>query len=846
MNYVFRLHLRDFVVVYLDDILIYSKTEEEHRRHVRIVLDILRKEKFFACVDKSTFAQQECKFLGHIIGKDGVKVDPRKIEAVENWPIPKDQHQVRSFLGLANYFRRFIQGFSTLAAPLSALTKASVAYEWTPKCHEAFEGIKHALTHAPVLVSPDSSKHFTVVCDASLVGVGGVLLQDERPVAFESRKLSPAELNYTTGEQELLAVVHCLTVWRCYLEGPQFTVITDHCPNTYLQTQPNLSRRQARWLEFLQRFNMKWIYRAGRTNVADPLSRYPVSEAAYLTLLLGLESEREPGSMPDGHPVPSTSPSGAWKTRYDAPKFGLPPLLRKAILLSYTKDPSLSDVSSERVQQLCINSEGFLLRDNRIYIPPNDELKRVIMEECHDSLYSGHFGLKKTEKAVARMFIWDGQRSDLSKFVSTCATCLRNKPRQRRPGGLIQSVEIPSSPWESISFDLITDLPKTDTGYDAIAVFVDQLTKLAHFAPTTKTVSAEGFARLYVDHWFRLHGLSDKFISDRDPRFTSRFWEELTRLIGTRLALSSSFHAETDGLTERLNRTLETYLRHYVSADQSDWNQYLSLAEFAYNSAWQESVKASPFQLTYGKQPKAPIGRTPASPVPGARALAERLALGISRAKGLLIQAKSRQKSFADHRRREVEYEVGDKVLLSTKFLPIRFTGSPKLLPRYVGPFAISAKIGSVAYRLELPAHYRIHPVFHVSLLEPYRSDGRYQPPPPPLEIDGALEYEVDRILAHRTIKRGKRRLLEFLVAWQNYGPEHNSWEPERNLKNAKTSIAEYWQRTGRTGPQLVGGPHRDQGVPARVGGTERVSRKRTSQGRVPSGEPRSKRNRRK
>jgi hypothetical protein len=229
---------------------------------------------------------------------------------------------------------------------------------------------------------------------------------------------------------------------------------------------------------------MKWIYRSGRTNVADPLSRYPISKTAYLTLLLGLESEREPGSMPDGHPVPSTSPSGAWKTRYDAPRFGLPPLLRKAILLSYTNDPSLSDASSKRVQQLCTNSEGFLLRDNQIYIPPNDELKRVIMEECHDSLYSGHFGLKKTEKAVARMFIWDGQGSDLSKFVSTCATCLRNKPRQRRPGGLIQSVEIPSSPWESISFDLITDLPNTDTGYDAIAVFVDQLTKLAHLICT--------------------------------------------------------------------------------------------------------------------------------------------------------------------------------------------------------------------------------------------------------------------------------------------------------------------------------------------------------------------------
>jgi hypothetical protein len=251
MNDVFWAHLWDFVVVYLDDILIYSKTEEEHRKHVQIVLDLLRKEKFYACPDKSTFAQQECKFLGHIIGKDGVKVDPKKIEAVRDWPIPKNQHQVRSFLGLANYFRRFIQGFSTLAAPLSALTRAKATYEWTPKCHEAFEGIKHALTHAPVLASPDSLKPFTVVCDASLLGVGGVLLQDDRPVAFESRKLSPAELNYTTGEQELLAVVHCLTVSRCYLEGPRFTVITDHCPNTYLQTQANLSRQQARWSEFL-------------------------------------------------------------------------------------------------------------------------------------------------------------------------------------------------------------------------------------------------------------------------------------------------------------------------------------------------------------------------------------------------------------------------------------------------------------------------------------------------------------------------------------------------------------------------------------------------------------------
>jgi hypothetical protein len=280
MNNIFRPYLRDFVVVYLDYILVYSKTEQDHERHLRLVLQKLREERFFACRQKCEFAKPEIKFLDHIVGADGIKVNPAKIAAVNDWPEPVNVHQVRFFLGLANYFRKCIQGYAKLAAPLTDLTKANHSFRWTDECQSAFDGIKWALTHAPVLVSPDETLKYEVVSDASGIRIGAVLIQNGRPIAYESRKLSGPKTRYTTGEQELLAVVHALQTWRCYLEGVHFDLITDHKPNTFFQTQPTLSRRQAdRWSELLQRFDYRWEYRAGRTNVADPLSRNPVGRA---------------------------------------------------------------------------------------------------------------------------------------------------------------------------------------------------------------------------------------------------------------------------------------------------------------------------------------------------------------------------------------------------------------------------------------------------------------------------------------------------------------------------------------------------------------------------------------
>jgi len=273
MNSIFSQQLGNFMLIYLDDILVFSKTPGEHAEHLRIVLDILRCNDLYAKLFKCEFSKPELQFLGHIVGRQGIRVDPAKTAVISDWPVPLDVQQLRSFLGLATDFRRFVQGFSKLVSPMTDLLKGRTEWVWSERCHTAFHGVKTALTSSHVLVLPDYSKPLEVVCDASVTGIGAVLLQEGRPVAFESKKLTSAEVNYTTGEQELLAVVHAMRTWRCYLEGVEFTMVTDHNPLTYLQTQPVLYRRQVRWSEYLQAFRFRWQYRPGRINVADPLNR---------------------------------------------------------------------------------------------------------------------------------------------------------------------------------------------------------------------------------------------------------------------------------------------------------------------------------------------------------------------------------------------------------------------------------------------------------------------------------------------------------------------------------------------------------------------------------------------
>jgi hypothetical protein len=326
---------------------------------------------------------------------------------------------------------------------------------------------------------------------------------------------------------------------------------------------------------------------------------------------------------------------------------------------------------------------------------------------------------------------------------------------------------------------------------------------MVQFAATTTDIDTMGYAQLFVEHVVRLHGLPSEIISDRGPQFSSQLWKSICGLLKIDTKLSSAYHPQTDGQTERANRVLEEMLRAYVGPLQDDWDLLLPLAEFAVNSAWHESVRETPFYLNYGRHPVTPATHgLPTAAHPAAAELATRIRTSVERAQTLLRSAQQRQKRFADERRRERSFAVGTPVLLSTKNLRLRTPGTQKLMPLFVGPFPIVKRIGSLAYQLELPvALKRLHNVFHVSLLRPYHTPPERQPTAPmPLLLDEEGDwYEVEDVLAHRTTK-GRHPKLQYLIKWKGFGADHNEWRNERDL--TEVAVESYWARIEATVPR--------------------------------------------
>lgn len=854
MNKIFRPLLGRGVAIYLDDILIYARSQEEHAVLMDKVLQILEENEFRLSLKKCFFEKSELKYLGHIVGCQGIKVDPAKTEAVRNWPVPTNVSQVRSFLGLANYFRKFILAYSNMVIPLTQLTRKEVIWNsttWTPACQQAFDEVKQALTEAPTLTLPDFEKPdgFELICDASNQGIGAVLIQRGQPIAFESKKLSDAENRWTVGDQELWAVIHALKVFRCYLEGIDFLIVSDHHPLVHLQTQPNLSRRQARWAEYLQRFTYQWEYRPGRTNVADPLSRRPfLASIKACQAKLCKIGQVPPPSKAEGrrHRRPNVrlqplaeNPKDFLLTKRKATRQlsnlptprrrgskmdDLPPppvvLSRQAIpaaltspdqdiftgiTAAYKSDPWFSEAVNTSLLSF---RDGVWYRGSQIVVPDVEWIRKGILYELHDAPYSGHVGTRKTIAAVTERFWWPGLRRYIRSYIAACEACQRNKTSTQKPPGLLQPLPIPNIPWDSVSMDFITGLPVTPREHDAILVVVDRLTKMTHIIPTTTTVDAMGTARLFVDNVWKHHGVPLSVVSDRGSVFVGTFFTELLKILGTQHKRSSAFHPQTDGQTERVNKVLEDMLRHYVMGldEQKNWDLYLSAAEFAINNSFHESIGTTPFRLNTGRDPRLPLSLTGSSRVPSAASFADRIEKGLASAKKCLQAAQQRQKKYADQKRRDVTFNIGAQVLLSTTNLRLRkaFDNSltDKLLPKWVGPFTILEKLGQVAYKLKLPDPWRVHPVFHVSLLKPYQTDGRVQPPVP-LLVDGEVYYLIDQILDHRSTKQGRKSITEYYIRWKGYGPEHNTWEPQSNIAESENgaTLQKYWDTLGLEPP---------------------------------------------
>lgn len=805
MNMVFEPYIGKFVFVYLDDILVASSSPEEHLHHLELVLEKLTEYDLYAKPTKCKFNQSEVKFLGHIVNQDGIKPDPAKTAAVRDYPMPTTVSQVRTFLGMLNFFRKHIHRYAELTLPFTRLLRKGVPFDTTtPSIQKAFAAIKDALIKAAHLALPDFKEPFQVITDASNHCLGAILLQHGRPLAYESRKLNDAERNYSTHERELLAVVHALKIWRCYLEGSEFCVMSDHCPLRWFMTQPNLSPRQVRWQEYLSRFAFDWVYTPGKTNPADALSR----RADFKTLSMITRSKtraiKPAQPAPQAPPPPPVAPAKKPAKKAKQSKQTADPLEESSIIdrvkAGYALDSWFKNKNNTKQLTFC---DGLWLRTpkgsssaDQIVVPKIPALRKLLIQEHHDTPLAGHGGVTKTAKSIQRQYWWPKLTADIQAYVGTCPACQHNKATNQKEAGLLQPLPIPSRKWESIGMDFIVQLPCTTAGHDSILVVIDRLSKLVHLIPTTTEATALDVANLVIKEVVKHHGLPSSIVSDRDSKFTSHFWGHVMASMGTKLKMSTSFHPQTDGQTERVNRMIQEYLRHFVSAEQDDWDELLPLAEFALNDSYQESIGTTPFYLTYGQHPNRPAIQT-LTKAPGANNWVSNIDTAIKRARDLIQAAQQRQKAYANQRRRELELQVGQKVLLSTKNIRLKSPGTHKLLPRYIGPFTVAKRVGNVAYQLELPSTMKMHNVFHVSLLKPYHSDGSYQPPPPLFVLDDDLYYEVEAVLQHKDVRRkGVTKgytTRYYLIKWKGYGHEHNTWEPEDNLTQG--ALDSYWDK---------------------------------------------------
>lgn len=752
-----------YVAVYLDDILIFSKTEAEHASHLEEVLRVLRSHKLYAKLSKCSFFDRKAKFLGHIVSGEGIQADPEKISAVVDWRPPKNVSEMRSFLGLANHLKRYIKDFSVLTAPLTELTKPDRPFDFTTNklAQHSFSALKEAMSTAPVLAIPDEDEHYELVCDACGYGVGAVLMQREKPVAYYSYKLNSAERNYPTGEQELLAVVKSFQHWRCYLEGCKggVTVVTDHKPNTFLESKAptQLSRRQVGWQQFLSRFHYQWEYRKGVYNIADPLSRNP----ALMNMVIH-DSALGPAEE-----------------------------LKQEIKEAYAKDPWFSN--PENLTQLEFR-DCLYYRGSQILVPHDDaaRLRKWCISLHHDPPYVGHVGRERTLELLRRHFLWPNMRRDVGEFIATCDNCQRNKAANQLPPGLLQPLHVPKGLWESISMDLITQLPETKRGNTAIVVFVDRLSKMVRLVPVKTSIDAEEYAHVFVREVFAKHGLPASIVSDRDPRFTSEFFQQLCKLLDIKQRMSTAFHPQTDGQTERMNRTLEEMLRSFVGPSLNDWDVHLPCCEFAMNNAFNDSIRATPFYLNYGRHPKSPTDYAFKSPVEPSERFSANIRASLGRAQDCMRIAQERQARYANKKRRDLEFQVGEYVLLDSKNLRLKLDGAHKLGHRFLGPYKILKRVGPVSYELELTKDMRIHDVFHVSLLRAYhKREGDAEGAPPALMPNGEIQTEVVEVLHHVDDLDNVRW---YSVKWAD---NDISWITESDASNCLSRVQEYFDKKG-------------------------------------------------
>lgn len=787
MNDIFHDCIDDFLCVYIDDLLVFSKDEESHMRHLEIVLSRLKEHELYVSPKKCEFFEQEMDFLGMIIGMNGIKVNPKKVDILRTWPKPDSITDLRSFLGLLQFFRRFIPNFAKVAAPLTDLTKKDMGvHKWDEKCDDAFEKLKKYITEAPILVCPDWSKPFRGHVDASQTAVGGTLTQldengKDRVIAFFSKKLSDAETDYSANDRELLGLVRFLERFRCYLEGCTFEIFTDNQVLKHLFTKQKLSRREARWIETLGNFGVFPItLKPGKIHVlGDVLSRAPHAEDADIKV--------------NDVEIPYIEFDDVISGYEDDQFFG--PIVKA--LNDKWPDDEKQKLKIEKLLPSFKFVGKRLLYMNKVCVPR--KCVSTILDIAHDSRISGHFKFAKTMSRLSN-FHWRHKTRDVKKYVDGCLRCQQFKDSNQKKLTEPMSLEMPNRRWGSLATDFIVRLPKTKEGHDAITTWVDRLTRRVHFLKCKGTDTAVDTANAFFANIFKLHGLPDNIVSDRDPKFTSEFWKQLMKLSGIQLKMSSSRHPQTDGASEIMNRMVENYLRCYCSYHQDDWDELLPAAEFAYNSSVSEDLGISPFELDLGWIPKSPLDFISGAeiPVQSVEEFKQQLKHSLDDAQFSYKVSKARQASEASSHYKTPEYEVGSKLWINkTLFIDAysKSQESEKLSAKRFGPFIVKELIGRNAVRLELPDHFKIHPVVHVIHTTPYVEQPKdiakpVETRPLPVPAVEGDEHVVEGILKHRPRGRG----FQFLTLMKGAPLHDATWQPTKDFVDKDGTVTKVWK----------------------------------------------------
>jgi len=685
LDYILGPELDDIAFAYLDDIIVLGTTVEEHIRNLRLVFERLRAAKLQLNLEKCKFAQTELKYLGHVVNSEGINTDPEKVRAVREFPAPQTVRQLRSFLGLAGWYKRFVPDYSKVTAPMNKLLRKGVNWEWNAQANDAFKNLKNLLTQAPVLACPDYTQQFFIQTDASDVGLGATLFQKidglERTIAFSSRTLHANERKFSATEKECLAVLYALRKYRPYIEGYKVKVITDHQALKWLHNLKSPSGRLTRWVMEMQQYDFEVEYRKGAMNrVADALSRTPM-EPKENPSTSNIEEEGYAGEIT----ALKTTPS--WYTK-----------MMKNVQRSPDKFPRFTVRSGLLYKKIWNNvgrKEGPTSSPWKLCLSKEEQPK--ILTQNHDDATAGHLGIAKTFDRIAKHYYWPGMFRDIAKYVRSCNTCQKFKLPSLKPQGEMQFRRT-KGPWTTVSTDLVGPFPRSTKGNKYLVMFQDSFTKWVECAPI-RSATAKAVEQVFRERVVLRYGTPEILISDNGTQYTSHLFTEIAKRCGIHHRFTPPYTPQANPV-ERTNKVMEVMIAQYLEETQKKWDALLPEFMFALNTATHSSTGFSPAYLNYGRELRTPEMLT----LPVASEEIESPNQRVQDMKDIYLlvrrnleKAHDNQRHHYNLRRRKYNPKVGDYVFCRERPLSsaVNFI-SAKLLPKFSGPHYVSKIISPV------------------------------------------------------------------------------------------------------------------------------------------------------